>query len=84
MTFEEVCYTMATKSSAKTKEQWADWLSMTPEFQAMEAQMVKDAVFEKDGPSVFADIVVYLGIAATIVTDVAGIGSGYTVLKALL
>jgi hypothetical protein len=84
MTYDEVCMTMATKSSAKTKEQWADWFSMTPEFQATEAQLIKDAIFEKDGPSVFVDIVAYLGIAASIVADVAGIGSGYTVLKALL
>lgn len=84
MTYDEVCFVVATKSAAKSKEQWADFFSMTPALQELEAQLLKDAIFEKDGPSVFEEIVTYIGLAATIVTDIAGIGTGYTALKALL
>jgi hypothetical protein len=85
MTFEEVCQTMATKSGARTAEDWAEFFSMPPELQEAEAKLVQDAVVSQpDGSSFWTDSLNFLGIAATVVTDVAGIGTGYQVLKALL
>jgi hypothetical protein len=84
MTYDDVCMTMATKASCKTKEQWSDFFGMPVALQTLEAQLIKDAIFEKEGPSGFSIAVSFLGMAVTLVADVAGIGSGYSALKALL
>ena len=85
MTYGDVCMTMAVKCPYKTKDQWNDFFSMDPALQELEARLIKGAIFEQEnGSAVFTDIVGYLGIAANIVADVVGLGSGYTALKALL
>ena len=85
MTYGDVCVTMAVKCPYKTKDQWNDFFSMTPDLQALEARLIKAAIFENpNGPSVLGDILVYLDIAAKVVSDVVGLGFGYTALKALL
>jgi hypothetical protein len=85
MTPEEIFATLALKSEAKTPEQWADFFAMDPELQEDEARLIKDAVYEKDGPSVFSEIVSFVGsVLAPGITEAAGFASGYSALKAAL
>jgi len=84
MTYDEVCWTMATRSKAWSKDQWNDYFSMTPELQAIEARLVKDAIFELDGPSVWTEMVKELGVLVPLVADVAGLVAGYNTLKDVL
>ena len=84
MTYDEVCMAMATKSTAKSKEQWDDFFSMSPQLQEAEARLVKGAVFEKDGPSVWDDMVAFLEVAAPLVGNVAGLVTGAQAIKGAL
>lgn len=88
MTFDELCMTMATKASIKTPEEWSDFFSMPPNLQEAEARLAKNAIWEKEGPStgqiILNGIIDILGPAATILGDVGGIGSAYTIFKGLL
>jgi hypothetical protein len=84
MTFDEVCQTMATKSGAKSAEDWAEFFSMPPALQEATAKLIKDAIVEQPGGNDFwSEALSFLNTAATIVTDVVGIGTGYTFLKSL-
>jgi len=82
MTYDELCFTVATKS-LKTKEQWADFFALPPDLQLIEAKVIKDTVWEQSGPSVWDEIVKYVEIGVTVITDVAGVASGYEALKAV-
>jgi hypothetical protein len=84
VTYEEVCAVMASKSGARTPEQWDDFFSEPFELQQIEARLVKDAVFaQQNGPSVWADLLSYLGVAATVVGDVTGVSTGLKALSEL-
>ncbi len=84
MTLDEVCSTIATKAPVKSPEDWADFFAMPPALQEAEARLVKSAIFERDdGTSVWADMLGFLGVAATVAGDVTGVGSAFTFFKAL-
>lgn len=84
MTYDYLCQIMAKRSGARSAEQWDDFFSMVIELQRVEALLIKDAVFSREGPSVFSEMIVDLGVAVTLIADVVGVGTGYTALKALL
>lgn len=84
MTYDEICATMAMKAPVKTPPEWQDFFEMPPELQEAEAQLVKTAIFQRDdGSSIWADMLGFLGVAATIAGDVTGVGSAFTFFKAL-
>lgn len=84
VTADEIYATMAQKAPVKTPPEWQDFFEMPPELQEAEAQLVKTAIFALDGGSTFwADMLGFLGVAATIAGDVTGVGSAFTFFKAL-
>jgi hypothetical protein len=83
VTPDEVCAVMATKG-VKTKEEWADFFAMSPELQEVEARLIKNAIWVKQGPSAFEQFVADFGLVATLAADVSGVGSALIILKNLL
>jgi hypothetical protein len=84
MTADEIYSTMAMKAPVKTAEEWQDFFSMEPALQEAEVRLTKTAIFQRDdGSSIWADMLGFLGVAATIAGDVTGVGSAFTFFKAL-
>jgi hypothetical protein len=84
MTLDEVFLGMSQTSGHMTPPEWQDFCGLPlPQMQA-DAQMYKDAIVAKSGPNAFTVFVSFLGTAAAVLGDASGIGSAYTVFKALL
>jgi hypothetical protein len=84
VTADEVYATMAMKAPIKSPDEWTDFFSLPPNLQEVEAALIKTAIFQRDdGSSIWADMLGFLGVAATIAGDVTGVGSAFTFFKAL-
>ncbi len=84
VTPDEVYATMASKAPVRSAADWQDFFEMPPSLQEAEAQLIKTAIFERqDGPTVWADLLGALGVAATVAGDLTGIGSALLFFKAL-
>jgi hypothetical protein len=84
VTADEINATMAMKAPVKTAEEWQDFFSLSPELQEAEARLTKSAIFSlPDASTVWADMLGFLGVAATIAGDVTGVGSAFAFFKAL-
>jgi hypothetical protein len=79
--FDECCTTCA-KITGMDRAEWSDFLSMTPEEQAATAQAYKGMVWQTDS-NVLTALLAALIMAGNVAGAVSGIGSAYTVLKAL-
>ena len=82
MTYEEAIVVLATKT-CMTTEAWEDFFVCSPAQQALIAKAYADAswVVQRD---TFADVLSVLSVIATIAGDVSGVGSAYSVIKALV
>jgi hypothetical protein len=75
---------MATKAPVKTADEWSDFFSMPPVLQEAEARLTKSAIFARDdGPTVWTDMMGFLGMAASLAGDATGIGSAFQFFKSL-
>ena len=81
MTFDECVVTLSTKTGL-SRDEWADFLSLPPEAQCAAAAAYRGASWVQSRDTL-ADVMSALLAAAQVAGAIAGIGSGYTALKAL-
>ena len=85
MTYDEVCNAMATKSGNLGAPEWSDFFSMGRPQQEACATLYRNAIWmQPGGPSAWEEGLSLLGVAATIFGEASGIGSAFSVLKALV
>lgn len=82
MTFDECCVACAT-ATGMSREDWADFFSLSPSAQQAAAQAYKDQDWYQKGGSVPAALLSVLLAAAQVAGAASGIGTAFNVLRAL-
>ena len=85
MTYDEVCNAMATKSGAMDAAAWSDFFTLPRPQQEACAALYKNSIWlQPGGPGAWEEALALLGTAATVAGDASGLGTAFSVLKALL
>ena len=76
---------MAMKAPIKSADEWQDFFGMPENLQEAEARLVKSTIFaQPDGPSMWDDVMAFLGPVATIAGDLTGVGTALQFFRALV